>query len=195
MPPVRTSTSTTNRTNPERGDARSRRDWQAAAIAASLARLERPLTRSRARSFWFCPISRVFSPYPYIPSMLSRSSIPAQADEAAFVENSHSGTNDFESLFGSSPAPLPPTSPEVLLDASSSPLSIVTPRRQYRTQPTTPDTPTPAARRGGARGIRRTYAMVISPKMRSPTPLSASMGIGLSGDHTPRVEHGMSIYN
>lgn len=194
MPPVRTSTGATNRGNPERGDARSRRDWQAAAIA--LSRLERPLTRSRARNFRFCPISSVFSPYPYryIPSTLSISSVPAQAhDSAAFDENTPSGTNDFESIFESSPAPLPPTSPEILSDAPPSPMSTVTPRRQYRTRPTTPDTPTPAARRGGARGIRRTYAMVISPVMRPPTPLLASVSVGLNGEHTPRVEHGMSI--
>lgn len=201
MPPIRTSDSATcsHMSAVRRTNLLSR----APVTAATFPDLGRPLTRGLSMTLRSSSTSQRFSPY--IPSLLSRSFVSPQTrytpfptiralyqefdtfdtDAYAYESESESegGSNGFPS-FDSSPAPPPPTSPEVGPNSLfSSPVSTPTPRQRYRTQPATPDTPVPASRR-----LRRTYAMRISPVRRSPTPMSVSTIIDSDGNESDGEE-------
>lgn len=105
--------------------------------------------------------------------------------------------------YDTSPIFSPPTSPSV--DDSDDDMSLVvdTPSRgssiaQAQTQPATPSTPTPLPVKHSQNGLRRTYAMVISPLSGEPiepsTPSSLFSYVVPDEDNNALLEpHGTSI--
>lgn len=102
----------------------------------------------------------------------------------------------FQYYYNSSPILLPPTSPAPDLNTSPSSMSTITPKRYHRTQPATPDTPTPTSRmERSTRGLQREYAMLISPAIPPCTPVPVSMDMGSDDEAgTPRAAVGMYHY-